>query len=111
MLQSVPNDLAMFVNERKPKNLKYVTRLADEYVEAHRGWGRSSTNPNSGERQNKPESSRPKDTFTNQTKRIPDQTTGNRKLTCHFCHKSGHFWRQCRLALNPLRLLWRCWLT
>ena len=40
-LRNAPKDLAMFVKERKLKTVSEATRIADEYIDVHRGWGKN----------------------------------------------------------------------
>lgn len=91
LYQAIPTELAIFIKERKPKNLSDASKLADGYLDVHKGWGRMR-NPFSNVVDYRPKTEAVKQPPRNQSS-VPRKTA-----VCYYCRKPGHFWKRCRLA-------------
>ena len=116
-MHSIPNDMATFIRERKPKNVDAMTQLADQYIEAHSGWWFSSGQGSKGKGNSRPnfrgndDGSKPGNTTNPSQNRPKTYREGNSsnnpsqvRGACYICNKSGHHARNCRTRprLNAL---------
>ncbi|XP_060603795.1 uncharacterized protein LOC132756686 [Ruditapes philippinarum] len=90
-IEGCSTDLAVFLKERVPTSIEELTRLAEQYIEAHKGassvFGRGTPVPKQGQmgKRSIPETS--------------SRVTENRNSpvkTCFICNKAGHLARDCR---------------
>ena len=80
-------DLALFLKERAPGHIDEVTRLAEQYLEAH-GGTLSATKPI--------RNSKPQHQGGNKSNSTNSGTHQDKvKKLCYSCHKEGHFARDC----------------
>lgn len=104
-MQSIHKELAMFIRERVPQGVEAVAKLVETYLDAHNGWGAFDRRPrqtNFTPRDNNPKVANqraPSSKTSNNPTGYQNVGSQNRKPPiCHFCRKSGHFWRQCPTA-------------
>ena len=92
-LQSCSPDLALFLKERAPDSVQTLTRLAEQYVEAHGGKlnTRPRAGPSSSHHRSNEAFARQKDSFKAERDR-----KGSREVICFNCNKTGHFARDCK---------------
>ena len=104
-------ELSLFLKERKPKTINEMTRLAEQYTEAHAGLFASPRQPNyyrpTQRQQQQPPSSRNSDVGSKGNLRTsqprsnsdtPSSYLSPRK--CYSCGKLGHIARNCRSIGN-----------
>lgn len=96
---SVPERIAMYISEQKVKTAAEAAALADDYLLTHRGGGGDlRTYAFSADRGNGPAgelhfSGRPDGRFNTAQRR--DCSFRDSEDTCHFCHKKGHWKKDC----------------
>ena len=106
-LESVSSEFAVFIKEREPKDTGEMARIAERFLSAHGGWSQTSQEQVKGHEQ--PESRNAHNSSMNSrngknvnvknSSNVPTNANDDkRRFTCHFCHKSGHFWRNCPIA-------------
>ena len=107
-LHSIPRDMATFIRERKPKDIKAVTHLADQYIEAHGGW--SGSGAYSYKKNNKTftgSKSNSQNTDANSSKHNNSSTSSSDQLrkkgACYICNRPGHHARDCRSRYHANR--------
>ncbi|XP_038074478.1 uncharacterized protein LOC119742537 [Patiria miniata] len=101
-LNRCTEELRLFLNERKPRNVQEMSRLAEQYTDAHGSFGareniRRSTPSNftrtsdtTPHAQSRPSQSRPQYAYK------PNSDSSQREIrTCYLCHKKGHIARNC----------------
>ncbi len=85
-------ELAMFLKERVPKTIAEVTKLAEQYVEAH-GVSLITSRPT---RSAQPVTSRPPQSTNVQTQQSSQHDSkSDRPKKCFICHQDSHFARDC----------------
>ena len=106
-LQIIPPDMGIFVREREPRNTSEMAAVSERYLNAHGGWQRI---PRTQTKNRVPiVTRRVGDSLISPLKRVVSSTeqrnspntsdkSSGEKRTCHFCHKPGHFWRNCPVA-------------
>ncbi|XP_053406560.1 uncharacterized protein LOC123546230 [Mercenaria mercenaria] len=81
-------ELAVFLKERTPKSMDEITRLAEQYIEAHKGTPSILSKSVAPQRKHN-------STSHEQSSRKTEEKNGLRK-TCFICNKAGHLARDCR---------------
>ena len=101
-IHSVPKDVAVFIRERKPKTLKAMTELADQYIEAHCGWFHTGGNKGKGTSNSNNNSNKGAETDSQKSESSSkkgqenSRSSGKFKGVCFICNRSGHHARDCR---------------
>ena len=102
--------LALFLKERKPKNISEMTSLADTYVEAHGGHF-GITKSNKSDRKGKPQGNKAPQSGSNEGKKSPgnprnDLPPERRRIgPCYICNKMGHLAAKCNMRLPAASLV------
>ncbi|XP_072025725.1 LOW QUALITY PROTEIN: uncharacterized protein [Amphiura filiformis] len=95
-------DMALFLKERKPKNVAGMTQLAEQYIEARGGWNASFGGKLSHQ---KGQQSSGKKTNTNPpthgTNPKQSTNTGGNQRRCFICDKVGHIAKDCYRRTRP----------
>ena len=94
-IHSVPKDVAVFIRERKPKTLKAMTELSDQYIEAH-GWFHNGGNKGKGasnSNKNTPKGAKTdsqKSESSSKRGQESSRSSGKFKGVCFICNTPGH---------------------
>ena len=104
-LNKCTTELRLFLEERKPRNVKDMSRLAEQYSDAHGSFGvrentrKTSYNTTCITRKPEPQTQQ----FRSPPQARPVQNTyksnsesNYESRTCYICHKKGHIARDCR---------------
>ena len=114
LLTMLPENVRLFVKERKPKTSAEASKLADDYIVARKEDATNAKGRDSEEKQNPEKRSsaprwnkgrrngyQPRDGRQGQVKTEPEKTTPKRprkdlrNLECFNCHERGHYAFQC----------------
>ena len=112
-LYSIPMEVAMFLRERQPKNMKSVITLTDQYLKAHSGrWSRDIQKDKSKRFDQTKHFSQRKDERSSSNPSRIGQANSNlrekgRKGPCFICGKMGHLAKDCRQGSTLSALLER----
>ncbi|XP_072033312.1 uncharacterized protein [Amphiura filiformis] len=95
-------DMALFLKERKPKNVAEMTQLAEQYIEARGGWNASFGGKLPHQKGQQPSG---KKTNTNPpthgTNPKQSTNTGGNQRRCFICDKVGHIAKDCYRRTRP----------
>ncbi|XP_072022506.1 uncharacterized protein [Amphiura filiformis] len=95
-------DMALFLKERKPKNVAGMTQLAEQYIEARGGWNASFGGKLPHQKGQQPSG---KKTNTNPpthgTNPKQSTNTGGNQRRCFICDKVGHMAKDCYRRTRP----------
>ena len=88
--------MRLFLRERVPGTVDEMTRLAEQYMEAHGGSITMSKKPPHFEKQ-------PRPAIPPVRPPVVQQNTGNKDKTCYYCGKKNHVIAECRIRERDMR--------
>ena len=95
-------ELALFLKERMPRNIEEMTKLAEQYVEAHGGNYSLFSPPQARRPQHSPSVSKQPNNDTRETSRNDRYTSGRNPASsnqsrpyCFHCRRTGHLTKDC----------------
>ncbi|XP_072048962.1 LOW QUALITY PROTEIN: uncharacterized protein [Amphiura filiformis] len=97
-LLSINKDLAVFLKERHPGDVSEMSKLADQYTEAHGGWQTKTTSEVSkvkGYQGNKSQSRWSKNTNSESTNQKGKSGSSTTVRSCFICGSTSHLARDC----------------